>query len=146
MREFTHPKTKQPVFNKASYLVVPPALEGLANAFFMPSPNIVARAGTTDATTLMPGANTFAGMLKPVVSPYLSAAVGITGYSDTAYYVWGDPNLTPTAGVAYLNGQSVPEITESQPDPEFLGTTFMGKLDFGVFMINPRGAVKSAGA
>jgi len=130
-----------PVLVVPKYLVVPPELESTADALYT-STNIVAT-GTTDLQT--PAGNPHANKYMPLVVPHLSNST-YSGYSTTAWYLFGDPSDVAAFGVAYLNGVESPTV-ESQDAPfDTLGMQFRGYLDFGVCQIDHRGGVQSAGA
>jgi hypothetical protein len=122
------------------YLVVPPELESTADALFA-STNIVAT-GTTDGTA--PAGNPYAGKYAPLVVPYLSNA-SFSGYSTTAWYLFGAPSDVAAFGLAYLNGVEGPTVEQVDMGASFLGLGFRAYLDFGVCQIDHRGGVKSAG-
>jgi len=130
-----------PIAVEPKFLVVPTALEMTAVEIYK-STNIVLT-GSTDKKS---GAtNIYAGSYEPVVSSYLGNS-SYTGYSATAWYLFGDPNDIAAFGIAFLNGNESPTIEEVQQAPDVLGRGWRGYLDFGVCQLDPRGAVKSKGA
>jgi hypothetical protein len=115
-------------------------LETTADKLFA-STNVVV-AGVTD--TNIPSANVFLGKYRPTTVPYLSNT-NYTGYSLTAWYLFGDPNDVAAFGLAYLNGVEAPTVEQSDADFHTLGIQWRGYLDFGVCTIDKQGAVMSAG-
>ena len=93
----------------------------------------------------MPGANTFFGLAEPIVSPYLSNG-NYSGYSATAWYLFGTPSDVAAFGIAYLDGKETPTIETADTDFNTLGTQHRGYFDFAVCQIDEKGAVKAAGA
>ena len=64
--------------------------------------------------------------------------------SGTRYYLFADPNDAPVIEVAFLNGESEPMIVmEEQFNSR--GTKWRATLDFGVGVVDYRGAVTNAG-
>lgn len=129
-----------PIKLTPKFLVVPPELESTADELYV-ARNLVY--GGSDAAK-QPDANTHAGKYAPQVSSYLSNS-SYTGYSATAWYLWGDPADIPAFGIAYLDGQENPTVEEAPLAADILGTAWRGYFDFGVCQINHRGAVKSKG-
>ncbi len=130
-----------PVLVVPKYLVIPPELETTADALYT-STNIVAT-GATDLVT--PAGNPHANKYQPLVVPHLSNA-NYSGYSATAWYLFGDPSDVAAFGVAYLNGVESPTVESDDAPFNTLGMQFRGYLDFGVCQIDYRGGVMSAGA
>ena len=87
-----------------------------------------------------------AGQYQPVVSPYLGSAAGLTGHSDTAWYLLGNPEDIAIVQVAYLQGLRTPTIEGGETDFNTLGMQWRTFWDFGVAMQETRGGVKSKGA
>jgi phage major head subunit gpT-like protein len=130
-----------PIVVVPKFLVVPPELEATADALYA-STNIIAT-GTTDAT--QPDGNPYKGKYQPLVVPHLSNAT-YSGYSLTAWYLFGSPADVAAFGIAYLNGQESPTVESAQAEFSTLGWNYRGYLDMGVCQIDGKGAVKSAGA
>ena len=134
----------EPVLVEPRYLVVPPALEAVADSLYA-STNVVV-GGTGDAVTTQPANSAFAGKYKPVCSPYISNA-NYTGNSTTQWYLFADPSVGPAAFMAaFLNGQTTPTIEQNETDFNTLGVGYRGYLDFGFAQCDSEGAVKSTGA
>jgi hypothetical protein len=102
-------------------------------------------ASTTDNAGI-PDGNPFAGLLEVAVSPYLGATIGLTGNSDTAWYVLAGPGDFSVVEVAFLNGRNTPTIETGDMDFNMLGLVQRCILDFGIAFLEPKGGVKSAGA
>ena len=92
-----------------------------------------------------PNQNPNAGKVEPVISAQLSNEKN-TGYSSTAYYLFADPNVIPAVQVAYLNGVKVPKIEQGDLDFDRLGIGFRAYFDYGVALVDYRGALKVTGA
>lgn len=132
----------KPIVLNPRWMLVPPPLKVTADQLYK---STVFNTGGAATAAKVPNANTFAGLYEPVVTPYLSNAA-FTGYSATAWYLWGDPSDVAAFGICYLNGNETPTIEDAPPAPNILGQGWRGYFDFGVCQIDPRGAVKSKGA
>lgn len=101
---------------------------------------------TTTADTPAPRGNPHHQRFSPVASPWLNAQ-GISGSSDTAWYLFANPNAGVSAiTVGFLDGRAVPTIESGESSFETLGMRWRAFHDFGVAMGDPRAAVKSSGA
>ena len=125
-----------PIAARPRYIVVPPDLEATANQIYTSTVLLVA--GQADKTI---GANNpHVGKYEPVVSEFLTGSG-----ASSPWYLVADPNDVPAFGVAFLKGQDAPTIEEADPDPKYLGVLWRGYFDFGVALLDPRGAVRAAG-
>lgn len=106
----------------AKFLLVPPELETTAEALYV--------ARNLNAVKVS-DANTFAGKYQPLCAPQLSDS-SITGYSTTAWYLFGDKALGSPMVVSFLNGQQTPTVESADADFSTLGVEFRGYHDFGV--------------
>jgi len=129
----------KPILVEGKYLVVPPELRVAADELYV-STNL--QSGNTGK---QPDKNVFAGKYKPVESPYLSNSA-FTGYSTTAWYLFGNPNDVAAFGIAYLNGRETPVVENADLPADVLGRAWRGYFDFGVCQVDHRGAVMSKGA
>lgn len=127
-----------PISITPKYLVVPPELEAVADQLFA-STNLI-----YGGDTAVPDSNPFKGKYQPQVSAYLSNA-NYSGYSTTAWYLFGDPGDVAAFGIAYLDGQENPTIEQADADFNTLGIQFRGYHDFGVTQIDAAGAIKAKG-
>jgi len=139
----------KPIAVDARFLVVPPALKALADRLYKSSNLGTVASGLSStssrAVEQAPEANIYAGRYEPVCIPQLASA-SFTGYSATAWYLWADPAALAAFEVAYLNGQDMPTIEQVGVASDTLGLGFRGYGDFGVAAVDPRAAVKMAGA
>jgi len=130
-----------PIKLSPKFLVVPPELEATADELFV-SRNLI----YGGATAAKQGeANIHANKYEPLCSPYLSNS-SYSGYSTTAWYLFGDPADIPAFGIAYLDGNEAPVVEDAPLESDILGQAWRGYFDFGVCQINHRGAVMSKGA
>ena len=126
-----------PIKAKPRFVVVPPDLEADATQIY--TSNVLLIAGQTDKVV---GANNpHANKYEPVVSEYLTG-----NGAASPWYLVADPMDVPAFGVAFVRGQQTPVIEEAAPDPKYLGTLWRGYFDFGVALLDPRGAVRANGA
>ena len=103
-------------------MLVPPELETIADALY--TARNVASVKTSDA-------NTFAGKYEPIVANQLSDAA-YSGYSATAWYMWGETSMGSPIVVSFLNGAETPTVEQADADFNTLGVQFRGYHDFGV--------------
>jgi len=125
----------KPIYAMGSRLVVPPALKALADAIFI-SENVV---GSTSA----PEANTMRGRARPVTSPFLSLAA-MTGSSASNWYLFADPALVPFLQVGFLQGKRQPTVETADAQFDTLGVSMRSYFDWGVAVVDYRGANKSS--
>jgi hypothetical protein len=146
MENQTDPHGKPIVLN-AKFLVVPPALRAVAERLFT-SEKLVVTGGLTltSTATLQEDANIHRSRYQPVVSPYISNAA-ITGHSTTRWYLVGDPLDVAFLEIAFLAGQDAPVVEAVEvPSDTAGGKGFRAYHDFGVALMDPRGAVMNDGA
>ncbi len=87
--------------------------------------------------------NPFQGYVDEIVeSAYLSA--DFNG-SDTAWYLFADPNVIDTIEVAFLDGKEEPEIVQEEGF-SVDGIRTKVRIDFGAAFIDYRGVFKNPGA
>jgi hypothetical protein len=89
------------------------------------------------------GANIFQNKYRPVVQWRLSNS-SFTGYSTTAFYVFGD-EVKPMV-VTFLNGKPAPTVESTDADFDTLGIMFRGYHDFGCDKGEYLSGIKSKGA
>lgn len=105
----------------ASFILVPPELEVIADALF---------AARNIASVKVSDVNTFANKYTPIVANQLSDS-GYSGYSATAWYLLGDKSKGTPVVVSFLNGQETPTVESADADFNTLGIQFRGYHDFG---------------
>jgi hypothetical protein len=105
----------------ASFLLVPPELETIADALY---------AARNINAVKVSDSNTFANKYTPIVANQLSDT-SITGYSTTAWYMLGDKSKGSPVVVSFLNGQETPTVESADADFNTLGIQFRGYHDFG---------------
>ena len=110
------------VGGRAKFLLVPPELETIADALYV---------GRNNSSVKVSDVNTFAGKYNPICAPQLSDS-SITGYSTTAWYLFGDKSMGSPMVVSFLNGQETPTVESADADFDTLGIQFRGYHDFGV--------------
>jgi hypothetical protein len=129
-----------PINVRGSVLLVPPALEIIAKQIFQ----------STElrpiSTAKEPITNVFANTYKPVMTPFIGAASGLAGGSNTAWYLLGRSGNMSTLEVVFLEGRETPTIESVQLAPDRLGVGWVGYHDFGAALAEHRLGVKSTGA
>lgn len=115
-------------------LLVPPELE--ANA-------MLAYRNTNLGAVASSSANIYANRFRPVVQWRLSNS-SFTGYSTTAFYMYGD--FVKPMLVTFLNGQQAPTVESTDADFSTLGILFRGHHDFGCDKSEYLAGIKSKGA
>lgn len=150
VQKFRELKTvaNEPTMIEPKILLVPPALEEPAKALMDRNAQLIAVAlGSTSSKAKEPNTNVWAGTLEPISAPFLGSAFGLSGASNTAWYVLGDPQDVPAFEIAYLNGQEQPTVDffGIDSDANTLGATWRIYWDFGAALAEFRAAVKSRG-
>ena len=105
----------------AKFVLVPPELEVIADQLY------TARNVTSVKAS---DANTFGNKYKPICANQLSDS-SITGYSTTAFYLFGEKAKGSPIVVSFLNGQETPTVESADADFNTLGIQFRGYHDFG---------------
>ncbi len=130
----------KPILIRPALLLVPTALAVTARRLF----NETRVNETTETGKPKPADNPFAGMFRPVVSPYLNAQ-GLTGSSAKAWYLFASPADVAALEIAYLRGRRTPTIESGETSFNTLGMQWRGYFDFGVAAQDFRAAVKAKG-
>jgi hypothetical protein len=133
MRQQTGLEDDSPINVAARTLLVPSALETIAQQQVAPISESFLRPGTLAAI------NPFAGTLEPVAEPRLDAS------STTAWYMIADPAAVDTVEYAFLEGEEG-IVTEQRQGFEVDGLEIKARLDVGVKAIDWRGLYKNNGA
>lgn len=115
-------------------LLVPPELEGAATALY---------AANNISNSANGSGNIYFNRFRPVVQPRLSNSA-FTGYSATAWYLFGDMMRPMWAG--FLNGNQAPTVDQAEADFNTLGIQFRGYHDFGAGQNEYMAGIKSKGA
>ena len=103
-----------------------------------------ATAQTLNKNTTDPTLNKSSGVANPVQG--LVQDVVATGYlTGTRHYVLADPSAFPVFAVGFIDGQEAPRI-DSEQSFEYDGVQWRIVLDYGVAVLDYRGAVTCAGA
>ncbi len=126
-------------------LVVPPALKAVGDELWA-SRTWNEGASSANDSDRVATANPHHGKYEPVASPWAGANGGLTGGSDTAYYLFGDPEDVAAFGIAYLDNREEPTIQQEEMEFNKLGMQWRGYLDLGICQVDHRGAAKSTGA
>ena len=124
-------------------LVVPPALKATADELYV-ARTLNVGGGSATADDRVPAENVHFGKYEPAVSPWIGAS-GLSGGSDTRWYLFGNPNDVAGFGIAYLDGKETPTIEQKEMSADKLGIMWRGYFDIGVCQIDPRGAVRADG-
>lgn len=149
-----------PIYIDMVYLVVPPALEVVAN-------NIIHATEILAATGGGPGtgnnqlrvANWMQNRVKPVVNPWLPIIDTTTG--NTAWYLFADPGVgRPAMEVGFLSGHETPELFTKTPNAVRVGGGAVAPEDgdfdtdsvehkvrhvFGGTLMDPKSALAATG-
>jgi len=130
----------KPILIRPALLLVPTSLAVTGRRLF----NETRVNETTETGKPKPADNPFAGMFRPVVTPYLNAQ-GLTGSSAKAWYLFASAADVAAIEIAYLRGRRTPTIESGETSFNTLGMQWRGYFDFGVAMQDFRAAVKSKG-
>ncbi|RLC78693.1 MAG: hypothetical protein DRI61_09435, partial [Chloroflexi bacterium] len=123
-----------------AYLLVPPALESTALQL-MKSERVVTGEDATRGDI-----NINRGLAEVVVEPWLSTVFGLTGSSDTGWYLLADKVIGSVVSIAYLRGQKSPVLKQVELVGSTLGKSWICYFDFGVAQFIKQAGVFSAGA
>lgn len=124
----------------AETLLVPTALATTADNL-MASVRVVTGTGAE-----VPENNPHSGKWTVLSDPWLSVKGGITGGSDTAWYLLASPADVAAIEVGYVQGRQQPVIESADTDFNTLGVQTRGYFDFGFALQEYRGGFKSKGA
>jgi hypothetical protein len=122
----------KPIRIRPAILLVPTSLAVFARRLF----NETRVNETTETGKPKPADNPFAGMFRPVVSPYLNAQ-GLAGSSSKAWCLFANPADVAAIEIAYLRGRRTPVIESGETSFNTLGMQWRGYFDFGVAMQEP---------
>lgn len=128
----------QPISVEPAFLLVPPELYGLALELTLAQ---TLTGGTATIPTLNI-VNRFG--LETVRSPYLSNAM-YPNYSDTGWYLFGNPSQIDTFEIGYFQGRETPTVEQGDVDFNTLGMSFRVYFDFGIREQGTQGMLFSAG-
>lgn len=120
------------------YMLVPPQL------FFLAREVCNSQYVVTGGTKVTAQLNGVSGLMEPVTSAHLSNAT-LPGYSETAWYLVGDPNEVGGLEIGYLKGKKVPTIEQGEANFDTLAVGFRCFYDTGIGMADYRGWYKSTG-
>jgi len=110
-----------PIYNRAKYLVVPPALEMTARQILTSATKMwLSDDALPVAPTPYPTTNVVSQMgLELIVEPWLPVADASNG--NTAWYLFSDPNDIAALEAGYLRGHERPEICMKASDKVTVG-------------------------
>jgi signal peptide peptidase SppA len=139
----------KPILHSPDRVVVPTGLWVPAKSLY--DQTKIEVAGNTDRTVTAD--NPHATKFKPVKSPYLNNTnikdqdgLAISGQSDTAWYLFANPETRAAIGIAFLNGNETPTMREGEMPMGSLGYQWDMYHDFGVAFEDAAGAVRCVGA
>lgn len=84
-------------------------------------------------------------MVPNVVAGIFRDVVDTAQLTGTRHYLLADPNVAPVFAVAFIDGQQTPELVSEQSF-EFDGVQWRVREDYGVAVLDYRGAVTCPGA
>ena len=119
---------------EATKILVPSALKQNAEILYKNSNLTAVKAAD---------ANLYAGKYRPVTVVQLGDS-SYSGYSATAFYLFGDTYMPMCA--SFLNGQQTPTVEVSEADFDQLGIQMRGYHDFGCDRSEYLAGIKSKGA
>lgn len=123
------------------FLLVPNALVDAADRIINSRERMVAKAGTTDATTYAFTQNIYSGIAEVISEGRLDGATNGT----TAWYLLADPAVQETLVLVNLLGNENPVLERKDPT-DVLGIGWWLYYDVGVGAVDWRGAVRLKGA
>jgi phage head maturation protease len=118
-------------------ILVPPALEWTAS-------KLIQSPADVNATYSAGVVNPLKGVVKEwTVEARLGAAAAYTGYSDTVWFLYANPNDVDIAEVAFLDGMDQPQ-TDSYEDFDRLAVRYRMFHPVAVKMLDWHGMIRSA--
>ena len=134
----------EPIMVTPTTLVVPPALEDAALKLY--NSQYLIAIGQTNTSKTLPSDNIYKGRFKPVVSPYLGAASPLTGFTDSQWWLIGNPvaGNSPIT-INYVQNMRTPTIQRGDVSFDQLGMGLRVFWDLGVAANDFRTAVYSDG-
>jgi hypothetical protein len=135
-----------PIMQTPDRILVGPALETTADNLFQGANLVVGALGSTSSKSVEPNLNAHRNKYTPVVSPWFGAQSPVSGMTDTAWMLLGDPGTGKAPlQIGYLRGQSTPIIERGEANFNTLGIYLRCIYDFGVALHDYRTAQWSAG-
>jgi hypothetical protein len=132
----------QPISVEPKFLLVPTALKHQALELTRSAALIMS--GGAD-NVVRPAVNVLADEdLEVVSSPYLANSK-YPGFSETAWYLFGQPGVVDTFEIGYLKGKRAPTVERGDTDFNTLGIWFRVYFDVGCREQDHRGMVKATG-
>ena len=132
----------QPISVEPKFLLVPTALKHQALELTRSAALIMS--GGAD-NVVRPAVNVLADEdLEVVSSPYLANSK-YPGFSETAWYLFGQPGVVDTFEIGYLKGRRAPTVERGDTDFNTLGIWFRVYFDVGCREQDHRGMVKATG-
>lgn len=125
-----------------SILLVPSTLEPTAEELY--SATQIIAAGVGSSKNMVPNTNIYTRKFQPVVSEFLDDS-DYTGYSTTAWYLFGNPAIRAAIQTVFLNGVQSPRIESSETEFDTIGVRMRGYMDWGVKKQDPKAGVKVTG-
>lgn len=132
-------RDKRPINIAPSILLVPPELE--VDAQILLGSSDIRPDGGADRGNFNP----WRGRYTLVSAPHLSDSY-YSGNSAAAWYLLADPKVLPAIEILALNGKVEPTTERVAVPGNQLGVGFRGYIDVGANVMDPKGAVKSAGS
>jgi HK97 family phage prohead protease len=117
---------------------------GLTPSVWLGPAALRATAMTLNKNTSDPTVNKSSGVANPVQG-MVQDVVATGRLTGTRHYFIADPSLAPVFAVGFIDGQEAPRI-DSEQSFEYDGVQWRIILDYGVAVLDYRGAVTAAGA
>ncbi len=131
-----------PIGVRPKFLIVPPALLADALVLYNSAEILLGSSTTGDRGSVNP----WKGTAEPLCTPWLGSNAGLSGASDTAWYLISEPAQLACFGIAYLGGNSVPMVEHIELDANRLGEGWRCVFDFGTALLEAKAGCKSKGA
>ena len=133
-----------PLMVEPRVLLVPTTLKVTADSLNREVTVVALQDSTSTASSKLTADNPHAGKFIPTASPWLNNQ-GLTGSSDTAWYLVADPADVAPVEMAFLDGEQNPTIESGETNFNTLGIQWRAFHDFGVAFRDHQAAVKSTG-
>ncbi|MDD5327424.1 MAG: Mu-like prophage major head subunit gpT family protein [Phycisphaerae bacterium] len=132
-------KDGQPIHVEPRVLLVPHELRFTAAELLKAATIVVT--GTTDLTK--PAYNALSDTGIEVVSEVRLSNPSYTNYSETTWFLVGNPSIIDTIIVAFLNGKEEPTLEQFNPGPNVMGLVYRIFIDVGCKSMDHRGVQKN---
>lgn len=121
---------------QAKAVLVPTALEAAAEVIYQST----TVNETTTANKRSGATNIYGSKFTPITSPLLDSDSGISGGSDTGWFLLGDQNVSPIVAKAYMEGYLAPQVKQTDLSASY-DILYTAMYTFAAKLYDARGGV-----